>query len=611
MEIKFLDATVVDQIAAGEVIERPAQMAKELIENSLDAGADKVHLVVDEGGRNFHIEDNGHGMSPSDLELSVARHATSKISEAADLFKLRSFGFRGEALASISSISEIEITSRHKDASEAHKIKVKYGEKPRVLETSRNTGTSISISNLFENVPARKKFLKSDSAETTAIKNVVKAMAMVRPDVEFKLKSKGKMLLHYPVVETFHQRVEDVLEIRPMYYSQFEYEGFTAEIVYSAPNNTLRVNRGLWFFVQDRYVQDRRLQAAVMEAYRGLLMHGEFPYCVARIMCPTDEVDVNIHPTKSQVKFAHQDRAFRVVNRGLRTSMEQAPWIQKLKEDDSTSNNSLEMKLEVEPKEEVSLGFESEEFKTTRYPTKNYPAAIPKAAESKLNYSVESPEGKTERASVENVDVARSSTEDSTTQGYWSSLQPIGQTHLTYLICQSPTKMVIVDQHAAHERVMYERLMNHWKSGGVSIQQFLVPLTLNFSEEQIEVLLQQKGELEKLGILIDQAGPEAISIEGLPEGVKEKNLKEILQKFANDNLNNGGSFAIEDSIAHICATLACHSAIRAGQALSTNEISGLLKQMDEFPLSSFCPHGRPVYIEYPVTKLEKDFGRTL
>ncbi|MEM7647179.1 MAG: DNA mismatch repair endonuclease MutL, partial [Pseudomonadota bacterium] len=328
MEIQSLKSEVVDKIAAGEVVERPAHLLKELVENSIDAGATDIEIQVDDGGKSITVIDNGKGVLPKEIPLVFARHATSKIRESEDLWQLDSFGFRGEAIASISSVSELDFVSRREGEDKAYRVQCEFGRLGDVSETSSQQGTQVIVRNLFANIPARRKFLKSDAAEVTQIKNVIKAMALQYPHVSWKFKSKGKLVFLWKAEESPLERAKKVLETDKLYECEYEYEGFKANVIFSDPSNVVKVSRQIWVFVQNRWVQDRSLQAAVMEAYRSLLMHGQYPICVVSVTCPPDEVDVNIHPTKSQVKFVDAKKAFRAVHYALREAIEKAPWNQ-------------------------------------------------------------------------------------------------------------------------------------------------------------------------------------------------------------------------------------------------------------------------------------------
>ncbi|MEO0337107.1 MAG: DNA mismatch repair endonuclease MutL, partial [Pseudomonadota bacterium] len=384
-------------------------------------------------------------------------------------------------------------------------------------------------------------------------------------------------------------------------------------VIFSDPSTVVKVSRQIWTFVQNRWVQDRSLQAAVMEAYRSLLMHGQYPICFISVECPPDEVDVNIHPTKSQVKFVDAKKAFRVVHYALREAIEKAPW----------REGFVAKKQTFFQPEPVNESFSDQSFSKTQFKQKtmNFKEQSdndqPHIGLSELKQESASrvQESKTfedifpshQKAQADEVENKTSAPQEA--KGYWSSLQVVGQVDLTYIVAQAQDKMVLVDQHAAHERVAFEKLMAAWRGGRIDVQPMLLPLTVDLEETEVEALVELAPELEKMGVLVEQAGPSSLAISSHPTIIKEKGLVEALKKLARESLDKGGSFALETTIADIFATMACHSVIRAGQSLSQQEMAQLLADMDEFPLSGFCPHGRSVSLDFPFAKLEKDFGR--
>lgn len=621
--IEELRSEVVDQIAAGEVVERPAHLVKELVENALDADAKDIEVEFDEGGRRVRVSDDGTGIRPSDLKRALQRHATSKISVADDLWRLSSYGFRGEALASIAAVSRIELVSRPKAESVAHRVSAEFGTIKAIEPSAGNLGTSVHIESLFENVPARLKFMKSETAETAQVKAVLKATALSRPDVGFRLKTKGRVDLQFPVASGFLARARSVLGVK-LYETAGEFEGLKVEAVFSGPEDVLGNGKGLWFFVQGRWIQDRSLQAAVVEAYRGLLMHGEYPIAAVKIVVPDGEVDVNISPTKSAVKFRDPSRAFRAVSRTLRSALELAPWMQDGTRGAATASGAVPALRDVSA---VSAGVKSAvsqysnqyamgstvrgEGRSVSEFTRPYRAKTEESAAS----------GPEERSNVEitrfsvGEDVLPVATESSPAldphKGKWSSLKVIGQAGLTYLVCEDGDKLIFVDQHAAHERVAYERLMRAWREGGIEAQALLIPLVIELEPESLEALLLQTQALAKMGFSIEAMGPRSLAVSSFPALLKESAVKSGLEELAARTLERGGSFVVEEKIGDVFARMACHSVVRAGQALGPEQMRSLLEQMDEFPLSSFCPHGRPVSVEYPYARLERDFGRTV
>ena len=621
--IEELRSEVVDQIAAGEVVERPAHLVKELVENALDADAKDIEVEFDEGGRRVRVSDDGTGIRPSDLKRALQRHATSKISVADDLWRLSSYGFRGEALASIAAVSRIELVSRPKAESVAHRVSAEFGTIKAIEPSAGNLGTSVHIESLFENVPARLKFMKSETAETAQVKAVLKATALSRPDVGFRLKTKGRVDLQFPVASGFLARARSVLGVK-LYETAGEFEGLKVEAVFSGPEDVLGNGKGLWFFVQGRWIQDRSLQAAVVEAYRGLLMHGEYPIAAVKIVVPDGEVDVNISPTKSAVKFRDPSRAFRAVSRTLRSALELAPWMQDGTRGAATASGAVPAMRDVSA---VSAGVKSAVSQySNQYAMGSTVRGEARAVSefthpyrAKTEESVAS--GPEERSNVEiarfpgGEDILPMATESSPApdphRGKWSSLKVIGQAGLTYLVCEDGDRLIFVDQHAAHERVAYERLMRAWREGGIEAQALLIPLVIELEPESLEALLLQTQALAKMGFSIEAMGPRSLAVSSFPALLKESAVKSGLEELAARTLERGGSFVVEEKIGDVFARMACHSVVRAGQALAFEQMRSLLEQMDEFPLSSFCPHGRPVSVEYPYARLERDFGRTV
>lgn len=616
-----LRSDVVDQIAAGEVVERPAHLVKELVENSIDAGAGEIEVEFDHGGRSVRVTDDGAGIRPGDLARALARHATSKIQSADDLWKLQSFGFRGEALASIGAVSRLELISRPHAEPSASTVKSEFGRIIPASPGAGNPGTTILVSELFENVPARLKFMKSEAAEGSQIRAVVKAAAMSHPEVGFRLRSKGKSEFTFRAGEHFLARAEAVLGMK-LHATSGEFEGIKAEIAFSGPQDVIGNSKGLWFFVQNRWIQDRSLQAAVIEAYRGLLMHGEYPYAVVKLWVPDGEVDVNIHPTKSAVKFRDPSRAFRAVSRTLRAALELAPWLSAetrgsaqasavtaLRETE-TERPVLSVASFTKPyhaREALEPSVAGVQANITNVLSENASPAVQHLRFESSDLDMIQVKKKEMPAALSAASAASSS------KGVWSRMEILGQAAHTYLVCQDGDRMVFVDQHAAHERVAFERLMKAWKAKGeagtIETQSLLFPHLVDLEPEYVEALLTQIEDLKRIGLYVEAMGPRTVAISSMPTILKEEVIGRSLKDLAQAVLERGGSFVFEERIGDVFARMACHSVVRAGHTLSHEEMRQLLVQMDEFPLSSFCPHGRPVSVEYPFQRLERDFGR--
>ncbi|MGE4133633.1 MAG: DNA mismatch repair endonuclease MutL [Bdellovibrionales bacterium] len=590
MSVEVLASEVVDQIAAGEVLDRPANLVKELIENSLDSGATEIEIEFSDGGRSVTVRDDGCGMNAEDLSHCLKRHATSKIRQAEDLFRLHTFGFRGEALASIAAVAEVRIASRVAgEKGMGHQLVANFGQWEPVVPTSTRVGTEIQVRELFANVPARLRFLKSNAAENTQIKTTLKALALAHPKVSFRIRSQGELLNHWPAKESLYDRARDVLSGISLYPAHHTTDGIRVEILAGSPRETTGANRNFWIFVQDRWVQDRTIVAAIMDAYRNLLMQGEYPTAVVKISMATTEVDVNVHPTKSQVKFQNPQMVFRAVNGVFREALEQAPWL--IAKSSKTTSPSPTMEPQRLANETpMPMSFAGAEFTQVQYSKKAFPLAdVREAVESR----------------VAPLETSR----PSGLPFSWADLQIVGQVGLTYIAAQSRDGFYLVDQHAAHERVVFERLMAGFKSGQVEVQNLLLPVVLDLNEAEVETLMQMAEGLRSIGLEVEPMGPESVAIRSQPALVTETAVVEGLRALVRKQFENHGGSLAETLVGDLLATMACHSVVRAGQALSSGQMVELLQQMDEFPLSSFCPHGRPVYVLRSFSEIEREFGR--
>lgn len=613
-EIQLLSDQVIDQIAAGEVVERPAHLVKELIENSLDAEATDIIIRVSEGGREVSVEDNGFGLDSDNLNKALSRHTTSKIRKASDLWSLSTYGFRGEALASISAVSKLTLSSRTKNQNQGYRIDSEFGIQTEQVPMGHSLGTKVQIKDLFANVPARLKFMKSAAGEVTAIKQVVKAIALANYQVSIQFFVENKLDLHYPAQKNRIQRVEQILDLSGLYEGYAERDGVKAYSVMASPHTVAKTAKNIWIFAQNRWVQDRSLQAAIMDAYRTMLMHGEYPFVVTWVEASPDQIDVNIHPTKSQVKFANPSLAYRAVAASVRETLEKAPWVEKIAGYSDSQN--LEKKNSFAMPDtgfaasnlNANLSFQANEFVSTQYQIKPTIAEL-KSSSNRTVY--QSQHQIQQQGHIQEDEKQSLLQENSVKIKQWQNLQILGQANLTYLVCQKSEGLVFIDQHAAHERVLFEKVMASWKSGHVQTQEFLFPLSIDLLTEQKEVLLKESENLSKLGVFLEELGPQTLGIKSAPLWMKESALPEVLVKMAEQILDFGGGFQFDQYVSDLAARLACHSAVRAGQALSLDEMHSLLVGMDEFIMSSFCPHGRPVSVEYAYYQLEKDFGRVL
>ena len=604
--IQKLPNEVINQISAGEVVERPAGLVKELIENSLDAGATKLEIHFSDGGRFVQIKDNGHGIRSADLLLAVSPNSTSKISSVSDIWSINSYGFRGEALASIAEVSDLTLISRPEEQKLAGQLRIEFGKKSRVESVNSKQGTIVIVKNLFEKIPARLKFLKSEASETALIKNTIKAMALSHPEVEFRVLHKNKLLFYWPEAENLQKRVEAILSLKEPFYTRTKYQDMEVEAVFCAPNQTASNRKQMWFFVDGRWVEDTTIYSAVIGAYRGLLMHGEYPIVVLKLLCPHEDLDVNIHPAKSKIRFKNSSPVFKAVHHCLRSVLEKAPWLK------NKMSAPDEQELTFPNKEFNQVSFEQKSFEQKTFkPKATHLAAFQKTEPMTPILKRLKMEAIPESVSTKSRETYSKDfcSKDFCSKDFWSSLSVLSQAHLTYVIAQNREAIIFIDQHAAHERVLYEKLMLSWNTGKGEIQNRLIPLALDLDESLVKAIFSVQKELKKLGLEVERSGPDGLVIHSAPSILKDVALQKSLIKLADEIRSLGGSFALENKISDLCATMACHSAIRAGKALSLKEMQELLIQMDEFPLSSFCPHGRPVFVEYALSRLEKDFGR--
>ncbi|MDE0092097.1 MAG: DNA mismatch repair endonuclease MutL, partial [Oligoflexia bacterium] len=446
--IKALSEETISQISAGEVVERPSHLIKELIENSLDAGASELEIDFSQGGRFVKVKDNGCGIAQNEMSLALARHATSKIQKTEDLWKLDTFGFRGEALASIASVSDLTLISGLQGKN-ACKLRQVFGKEEPANPVGESAGTTVIVRSLFENTPARFKFLKSEGAENTAIKTALKALALSQKQINFRVLQRGKLLFYWPPQKSLLDRTAQILGEKELYYTEETKGAYKISAVIAPPHHTLKNKKSSWFFVSGRWIESRVLQAGLMSAYRGLLMHGEYPLAVISLTGPSDEIDFNVHPTKSQVRFKDSSFIFKLVESPIRHLLEKAPWTKKIISS-------------VPSEKEENLHFLNSGFKKTNWPAKQQEYSTKvlsqlawQAEDLSNSNKINNPSHFTEH---KKINFEKSS---------WSDLQILAQAHLTYIICQSDNSLVFIDQHASHERILYERLFHSWKKGEV------------------------------------------------------------------------------------------------------------------------------------------------
>lgn len=651
-----LDSIVVDQIAAGEVLERPAHMVKELIENALDAGSTSLELHLGEGGRSLTLIDDGRGFHPEDLKLALQRHTTSKLTSASDLWNLSTYGFRGEALASISAVSHMNIRT-HRQNEKCVELKSEFGSIQTIVESSQDVGTQIEISRLYENTPARLKFLKTDATEVMEIRKVLLAFGLCQPHVSLKLFFRDRLEFFWPGVgvsdglasselekSELLERNKIILGTKELYGWMQDFGDIQIQVQFAPPHETAKSNRKLWTFVQNRWVQEPMILAAIKDGFQNTLLPGEYPIGALFITVPKDSVDVNVHPTKSKIKFKDQSAIYRAVRNTLLSFVENSPWRKEFLTPTRSHSNDIgcvpnyfdgldagplrqtNFELKAYRPESQSLGSHglqsSQSQRMVINPEELYPSAsrnleeIPERQDFSGRQDFEDTSMQSFAASSASSlqvtqDIQSNTPWKSAENSFWSNLMVIGQVGKTYVVTQNQTEIVYVDQHAAHERCLFEKLWQGFKNGiALETQRHLLPISFKVEDESIlDILLKHQSSLAQIGLHFEQSGPQYIEIPETPAMIKDKAVVQSLEKMIEQILKFGESFVFEDVISDVFATMACHSAIRAGQILTMPEMNELLNLMDEYPTTSYCPHGRPVFVRYSFNQLEKDFCR--
>jgi len=614
-QIRILPEILSNKIAAGEVVERPASVVKELLENSLDAESTQIVVEIEKGGRSLiRVSDNGMGMPPDDALLSIERYATSKIYKNEDLFSIRTLGFRGEALPSIASVSRFSLITRNKDADTGLELLMAGGRIQKVTEIGAPVGTQVSVRQLFFNTPARRKFLKGIQTEMGHIADVVSTMALGRPGVQFKLLHNNKLLKNWVAVSNPADRVIHVLGsvLKEGLIAVQHDDGYLQlEGWLSSPSITRKTSRSMHIYINGRAARDRVVQHALFEGYAGRLVKGQFPMAVLFIRVPFDRVDVNVHPAKNEVRFSDQKQVHDTVRSAVAHALQQTDtrkWgrqfpqekMQFIKEKpgEYKGTGAWVASSRQEAKEEETL---APPQKTVLSQTNSSP--IRTLSEGPGPHTVVTTPGSGNGFSTQEPAQAQ----------LWgptrfSDLKVIGQYQDIYIVCESNQDLILLDQHAAHERILYEKLKQSRKVKTES-QGLLIPETIDLNYREASVLKKFLPELATLGFTIEPFGGDTFVIKSVPAVLGEREIKtlvlEMVEKWIEDGTADVAEKAIDDSI----KLMACHGSIRANQHLTDREIKTMLEQLDACENPSNCPHGRPTWIKLEKTFFEKRFKR--
>jgi len=582
-KIKILPEIVSNKIAAGEVVERPASVVKELVENAIDAGSSKIFIDVEKGGKSLiRVSDNGTGMNKDDALLSIERYATSKIANDKDLYAIRTLGFRGEALPSIASVSRFSLVTKENDSNVGTEILVQGGKITNVSDAGAPSGTMITVAQLFYNTPARRKFLKTIGTEMGHIADGVSGIALGRPDIRFKLTHDGKMIKDWSVAAEPVERVADVLgrDVKKgLLPIQLECDVLTVNGWAAAPQFTRSTSRGIYIYVNGRHVRDRVVHHALLEGYGRRLMKGRFPLAVLFITVPFDQVDVNVHPAKHEVRFARQKEVHDFLAQGVSSALDRT----------------------------------GETLKHDR-PAVFSRDSAPRVSEPVLQYGKKEGsminEDPPKKKYIKTVEYQPALQENLWGTKRFESLRVIGQLRNTYILCESEDGLVLIDQHAAHERILFEQLKNMSDGQGAEIQNLLVPETFEVGYREGEVLEKLIPDLEKAGIDIEHFGKDTFVVKSVPAVLFGREIKPVILEIVEKVADTGFAPGIQDVVDTCLVLMACHGAIRANQPLSDEQMNGLISQLDQCDDPSHCPHGRPTWVTWSSGFLEKSFGRT-
>ena len=673
--IVLLDDLTINQIAAGEVIERPANVVKELVENSLDANATSVSVEIENGGITYmRITDNGKGIEPDDIDLAFERHATSKIRRAEDLVRVSTMGFRGEALASIAAIAKVEMVTRTKNNETGTKVIVEGGNILSKEECGAPIGTTITIRELFYNTPVRYKFLKKDFTEGGYIETAVERIALIHPEVGFKLINNKKEVLHTSgngnmtdvVYNVFGKDIaSNLVDVN------FQYENIRVTGVVGKPEIARSNRSNQMFYVNGRFIKDKTLSAAAEEAYRTMIPHGKFGFCILNINIPPEQVDVNVHPAKLEVRFSEEGKVFKAIHYAIKNTLlgvdlvredddnNYVPDVKNITSEDSSKNTDtfgskvVPISENVAPKrtlfdifkgkQEKNNTVKEEELKDNEYiievtqkeekEKKSFMNNLTTNSESKITRPIEikNPEEienlhkletnteTDEDANVESKDTNNTITEESQVNTFFekdfSDKAPIPEYKIlgvafdTYILLQMDEDIYILDQHATHERVLYEKIKeNFYRSGGKEVQMLLLPDILEVSKRDMHMIKDHIDLFEQAGFALEEFGENTIKINGVPVICYEMDTKALFMDIL-DGIDITTRTNKQDIEEKFIATVACKAAVKANMKLDEREIRGLLDQMLLLDNPFTCPHGRPTAIRITKYEIEKKFGR--
>lgn len=617
--IRRLSSTTINRIAAGEVIERPANVVKELTENAIDAGGSQIDIVLEAAGRNLVcVTDNGKGMSKEEVGLCIERHATSKLPED-DLFHILSLGFRGEAIPSIGSVSRMRITSRQKDAEEAHSISIEGGKESDVGPAPfAQQGTQVEVRDLFFTTPARLKFLRTERTELHYAQDIVQRLAMAHPEIGFSLTHQGRKTIDckagegdfFTLLETRLNELIDKKFAENAVRIDDQRENMRLRGLAALPTYDRGNSQSQYVFVNGRPVKDKLFLGAIRSAYQDFLARNRYPVVALFLDIDPGEVDVNVHPTKAEVRFRQSSVLHgwisSVIKRALQGAGHQASTTvaeQALSSMQQSNIQHFPRPSFQETQQHYPQAFPRQPANTPKAPSAALPSSYMPAAQKEATSLFPEAENP---PSVNYQDPTPA--EETTPETY-----PLGiarcQLHENYIVAQTRDGIVIVDQHAAHERLVYEEMKAAFSGKTMTSQRMLIPEVVELQDNEVDALLSKETEFAKLGLHLERFGEKAIVVQETPALMGEIDIQGLIRELASDLIEYGASFSLEEKLEDICGTMACHGSVRSGRRLNINEMNAILRQMESTAFSGQCNHGRPTYVELKLKDIEKLFGR--
>ncbi len=640
-KIRILPDNLANQIAAGEVVERPASVVKELLENSLDAGATRIQIDIELGGRRLmRITDDGEGMNRDDAVLSFERHATSKLKKLEDLSNISTLGFRGEALASIASVGRIELTTKTAEATAATRVNIEGGRIIDVKDAARSTGTTITVKDLFFNTPARRKFMRSEATENFHLTNIVQHYALAHHNIAFTLTNNGRESIRVSPAKDLKERayqlfgndlIESLLEVKGGREFIAKVHGYV-----SAPRERRTTRDSQYFFINGRFVRDKLISRGLQEGFRAVLPHGVYPIGFLFLEIPLEEVDVNVHPAKTEVRFRRAEAVKDVIAEAVKSALtsanlfsDKAVWQAELQAKDAElqTSNSILPKPQIRNFEQPRIEFSIESTQTEIQIPKSFEQEafeinldtpiFERVAESRIEQNeqptqVVSDFGlRTQNSGLSKMDSAVKATKSvDVEQLNATAIRPIGQLHNSYIIAVDNEGLLLIDQHVAHERILFDKFRKKEGERKVESQNLLLPETLDLSPAQAAAFGLIENELEEMGFAVMQLSGRTIAIKAVPSDLPPSEVRNLLAEILDTVDREKRGNAIETIRDDIAASLACKAAVKVNMKLTPEKMQWMIDNLVTNSAATTCPHGRPIILRLTMRDIERNFHRT-